>query len=68
VSSRCCRHCSNSPGVPLSRASLEEKLYGWGDEIESNAVEVHIHSLRRKLGAEQIKNIRGVGYLVPRLP
>jgi len=56
------------PGVPLSRARLEEKLYGWGDEIESNAVEVHIHSLRRKLGAEQIKNIRGVGYLVPRLP
>lgn len=51
-----------------SRARLEEKLYGWGDEIESNAVEVYIHSLRRKLGAEQIKNIRGVGYLVPRLP
>ena len=56
------------PGVPLSRARLEEKLYGWGDEIESNAVEVYIHSLRRKLGAEQIRNIRGVGYLVPRLP
>lgn len=56
------------PGVPLSRARLEEKLYGWGDEIESNAVEVYIHALRRKLGAEQIKNIRGVGYLVPRLP
>ena len=56
------------PGVPLSRARLEEKLYGWGDEIESNAVEVSIHSLRRKLGAEQIKNIRGVGFLVPRLP
>ncbi|HMW55077.1 MAG TPA: response regulator transcription factor [Accumulibacter sp.] len=55
------------PGVPLSRARLEEKLYGWGDEVESNAIEVHIHSLRRKLGAEQIKNIRGVGYLVPRL-
>ena len=56
------------PGVPLSRARIEEKLYGWGAEIESNAVEVYIHSLRRKLGAEQIKNIRGVGYLVPRLP
>jgi two-component system response regulator QseB len=53
------------PGVPLSRAKLEERLYGWGEEIESNAVEVHIHSLRRKLGAERIKNIRGVGYLVP---
>lgn len=53
------------PGVPLSRARLEERIYGWGEEIESNAVEVHIHSLRRKLGAEKIKNIRGVGYLVP---
>ena len=53
------------PGVPLSRARLEERIYGWGEEIESNAIEVHIHSLRRKLGAEKIKNIRGVGYLVP---
>jgi two-component system response regulator QseB len=53
------------PGVPLSRAKLEERLYGWGEEIESNAVEVYIHSLRRKLGAERIRNIRGVGYLVP---
>ena len=53
------------PGVPLSRARLEERLYGWGEEIESNAVEVYIHSLRRKLGAERIKNIRGVGYLIP---
>ena len=53
------------PGVPLSRAKLEERLYGWGEEIESNAVEVYIHSLRRKLGSERIKNIRGVGYLVP---
>jgi two-component system response regulator QseB len=51
--------------VPLSRAKLEERLYGWGEEIESNAVEVYIHSLRRKLGAERIRNIRGVGYLVP---
>ncbi|MCM8594955.1 response regulator transcription factor [Accumulibacter sp.] len=54
-----------NPGKPLSRARLEESLYGWGEEIESNAVEVHIHSLRRKLGAERIRNIRGVGYLVP---
>jgi len=53
------------PGVPLSRARLEERLYGWGEEVESNAVEVYIHSLRRKLGAECIRNIRGVGYLVP---
>jgi len=50
------------PGAVLSRAQLEEKLYGWDQEIESNAVEVYIHSLRRKLGAEFIKNVRGVGY------
>jgi len=54
------------PGVPLSRAQLEDRLYGWGEEVESNAVEVHIHSLRRKLGAGSIRNVRGVGYLVPR--
>lgn len=53
------------PGVPLSRAQLEESLYGWEEEIESNAVEVYIHSLRRKLGAERIRNVRGVGYMVP---
>ena len=54
------------PGAPLSRAQLEERLYGWGEEIESNAVEVHIHALRRKLGAQWIQNLRGVGYFVPR--
>lgn len=54
------------PGRPLSRSQLEEHLYGWGEEVESNAVEVHIHALRRKLGAEAIKNLRGVGYFVPR--
>ena len=56
------------PGVPLSRTQLEERLYGWDEEIESNVVEVYIHSLRRKLGAEWIRNVRGVGYLVPRQP
>jgi two-component system, OmpR family, response regulator QseB len=50
------------PGAYLSRAQLEERLYGWGDEIASNAVEVHIHALRRKLGAELIRNVRGLGY------
>ncbi len=56
------------PGMVLSRAQLEEKLYGWKDEISSNAVEVYIHGLRRKLGAGLIRNIRGVGYMVPKGP
>jgi len=50
------------PSAVLSRAQLEERLYGWGDEVESNAVEVHIHHLRRKLGANFIRNVRGLGY------
>ena len=54
------------PGVILSRAQLEEKLYGWKDEISSNAVEVYVHSLRKKLGAELIRNIRGMGYVIAR--
>ena len=54
------------PGAVLSRAQLEERLYGWGEEIGSNAVEVHIHALRKKLGAELIRNVRGVGYIVPK--
>jgi two-component system response regulator QseB len=52
------------PGQVLSRAQLEERLYGWGEEVESNAVEVHIHNLRKKLGADYIQNVRGVGYKV----
>ncbi len=54
------------PGVPLSRSQLEDRLYGWGEEIGSNAVEVHIHALRRKIGNDLIRNLRGVGYMVPR--
>lgn len=54
------------PGVVFSRPQLEEKLYGWKDEISSNAVEVYIHGLRRKLGSDLIQNVRGLGYLVPR--
>jgi two-component system response regulator QseB len=53
------------PGRILSRAQLEERLYGWGEEVGSNVVEVHIHSLRRKLGADLIRNVRGVGYRIP---
>lgn len=52
------------PGMVLSRAQLEERLYGWGEEVGSNAVEVHIHNLRRKLGAGTIRNVRGVGYTI----
>ncbi|MCW5300569.1 response regulator [Herbaspirillum lusitanum] len=54
------------PGVVLSRAQLEEKLYGWDDGVDSNAIEVHIHALRKKLGSDFIKNVRGIGYLVPK--
>ncbi|WP_020677586.1 response regulator [Geopsychrobacter electrodiphilus] len=55
------------PGAVLSRAQLEEKLYSWGSEIESNAIEVHIHNLRKKLGADAIRTLRGVGYLLGNL-
>ena len=54
------------PGLVLSRTQLEEKLYSWRDEVSSNAVEVYIHGLRKKLGAELIRNVRGVGYMVPK--
>lgn len=54
------------PGAILSRSDLEDRLYGWGDEVESNAVEFLIHSLRKKLGSDAIKNVRGVGWLVPK--
>ncbi len=54
------------PGAILSRAQLEERIYGWGEEIESNTVEVYVHSLRKKLGAGFIRNVRGVGYTIPR--
>ena len=54
------------PGMVLSRQQLEDKLYGWGDEVSSNAVEVYIHGLRKKLGADVLLNVRGVGYLVPK--
>ncbi|HEV7803389.1 MAG TPA: response regulator transcription factor [Burkholderiales bacterium] len=52
-------------GAILSRGQLEERIYGWGEEVESNAVEVYVHALRRKLGADFVKTVRGVGYVVP---
>jgi two-component system response regulator QseB len=55
------------PGAVLSRAKLEEALYGWDEEVGSNAVEVHIHNLRNKLGSHAILNVRGAGYRVSML-
>ncbi len=54
------------PGVLLSRVQLEEKLFSWKDDVSSNAVEVYIHGVRKKLGSDLIQTVRGLGYLVPR--
>lgn len=54
------------PGTILSRQELEERIYGWNEEVESNVVEYLIHAIRKKLGADVIKNIRGAGWLVPK--
>ncbi|MCB1912059.1 MAG: response regulator transcription factor [Zoogloeaceae bacterium] len=54
------------PGAILSRSELEDRIYGWGMEVESNVVEFMIHSLRKKLGSDAIRNVRGVGWLVPK--
>ena len=55
-------------GRVLSREQLSERLYAWGEEIESNAIDVHIHHLRRKLAPALIRTVRGVGYVMPREP
>jgi len=54
------------PGAILSRAQLEERLYGWKDAVDSNAVEVHLSALRRKLPPDTIRNVRGLGWMLPR--
>jgi two-component system response regulator QseB len=56
------RALMDRPGAVLSRAQLEEKLYGWNEGVGSNAVEVHLHALRRKLGTGVVRNVRGVGW------
>ena len=53
-----------NPGRILSRDALEKKLYGWGEEVSSNSIEVHIHHLRKKIRTDLIKTVRGVGYTV----
>ena len=55
-------------GRVLTREQLEQQLYAWGSEVSSNAVEVHIHNLRRKLGGGLIETVRGVGYVARRPP
>lgn len=55
----------NHAGRVLTKTQIEERMYAWGNEIESNAIEVHIHHLRRKLRPELIRTVRGVGYLIP---
>jgi len=57
---------AENAGRAMTRAQLEGSLYGWQDEPESNALEVHIHHLRRKLGAQRIRTLRGIGYLMPK--
>src|SRR3954463_2827685 len=55
------------PGAVVSREKLEDAVYGWGEEVGSNSIEVHVHHLRRKLASDLIRNVRGVGYRVARL-
>jgi two-component system OmpR family response regulator/two-component system response regulator QseB len=60
------RSLLENAGRVLTRSQLEQSLYGWGDEPDSNALEVHIHHLRKKLGSELIRTLRGVGYTIGR--
>ena len=61
------RELSERPGMILSRAQLEERLYGWGEEIESNAIEVLIHYIRKRFHKDIIRNVRGAGWMIPKV-
>ncbi len=54
------------PGQILSRSQIESRIYGWGEEVQSNAVDVLIHGLRKKYGKDVVRNVRGVGWMVTR--
>lgn len=58
----------DNPGSVVTKSQLEEKLYGWNSEVESNAVDVYVHHLRKKFGTALIKNVRGVGYKIAAIP
>lgn len=58
----------DNPGAVVTKSQLEEKVYGWNSEVESNTVDVYVHHLRKKFGADFIKNVRGVGYKVQSTP
>lgn len=58
----------DNPGKVISKSQLEEKLYGWNAEVESNTVDVYVHHLRKKFGSDFIKNVRGVGYKIAAAP
>ncbi len=60
------RALAERPGMILSRGQLEDRLYGWGEEIESNAVEVLIHYIRKRFHRDIIRNIRGAGWMIPK--
>lgn len=62
------RELMNRPGAVLSRAELEDRIYGWNEEVDSNVIEYIIHNLRRKLGQDSIRNVRGLGWMVERTP
>lgn len=54
------------PGIPVSRERLELTLYGWNEGVDSNTIEVHVHHLRKKLGKDVIRTVRGLGYMIPK--